>query len=40
MKIANGYDKFIKLTNEDTVFLATPIYENSEKTFYHLLDEI
>lgn len=40
MKIVNGYDKFIKLTNEDTVFLATPIYENSEKTFYHLLDEI
>lgn len=40
MKIVNGYDKFIKLTEEDTVFLATPIYENREKTFYHLLDEI
>lgn len=23
MKIANGYDKFIKLNEEDTVFLAT-----------------
>ncbi len=40
MKIADGYDKFIKLTEEDTVFLATPIYENREKTYYHLLDEI
>ena len=40
MKIVNGYDKFIKLTEEDTVFLVTPIYENREKTFYHLLDEI
>ena len=40
MKIVNGYDKFIKLTEEDTVFLATPIYENREKTFYHLLDEL
>ena len=40
MKIVNGYDKFIKLTEEDTVFLAMPVYENMEKTFYHLLDEI
>lgn len=40
MKIASGYDKFIKLTEEDTVFLATPIYENREKTYYHLLDEL
>lgn len=39
-RIANGYDKFIKLTEEDTVFLATPIYENREKTFYSLLDDI
>ena len=40
MKIANGYDKFIKLNEEDTVLLATPIYENREKTYYHLLDEL
>ena len=40
MKIVNGYDKFIKLNEEDTIFLATPIFENREKTFYHLLDEI
>ena len=40
MRIVGGYDKFIKLNEEDTIFLATPIYENREKTFYHLLDEI
>ena len=39
-KIVNGYDKFIKLKNTDTVFLATPIYEGREKTFYRLLDDI
>ena len=39
-KIVNGYDKFIKLKNTDTVFLATPIYEGREKSFYRLLDEI
>ena len=40
MRIVGGYDKFIKLNENDTIFLATPIYENREKTFYHLLDEI
>ena len=40
MRIVGGYDKFIKLNEDDTIFLATPIYENREKTFYHLLDEI
>lgn len=40
MRIVGGYDKFIKLSEDDTIFLATPIYENREKTFYHLLDEI
>ena len=39
-KIVNGYDKFIKLKSTDTVFLATPIYEGREKTFYRLLDDI
>ncbi len=39
-KIAGGYDKFIKLTETDTVFLATPVYEGQEKTFSALLDEI
>ena len=40
MRIVGGYDKFIKLNDDDTIFLATPVYENREKTFYHLLDEI
>ena len=39
-KIVNGYDKFIKLTPADTVFLASPVYEGREKTFYKLLDDI
>lgn len=40
MKIVGGYDRYIKLTSDDTVFLATPVYEGREKTFYHLIDEI
>ncbi len=39
-KIVNGYDKFVKLTPKDTVFLASPVYEGREKTFYKLLDDI
>ena len=39
-KIVNGYDKFIKLKPSDTVFLASPVYEGREKTFYKLLDDI
>ena len=39
-KIVNGYDRFIKLKDTDTVFLASPIYEGREKTFYKLLDDI
>ena len=40
MKIAGGYDKFIKLSEEDTIFLATPVYEGQEKTFSSLLDNL
>lgn len=40
IKIVNGYDKYIKLTPDDTVFIATPVYEGREKTFYDLLDDI
>ena len=40
VKILDGYDKFIKITKDDTIFLATPIYEGREKTFYKLLDKI
>ena len=39
-KIVNGYDKFIKLKKNDTIFIATPIYEGREKSFYKLLDDI
>lgn len=39
-KIVNGYDKFVTLKETDTVFLATPVYEGREKTFYKLLDDI
>ena len=39
-KIINGYDKFITLNEDDTVFLSTPVYEGREKTFYKLLDDI
>ena len=40
IKMINGYDKFIKLRENDTVFLATQVYEDLEKTYYHLLDEL
>ena len=40
MKIISGYDKYIKLNSDDTVFLATPLFEGMEKTFYKLLDDI
>ena len=40
LKIINGYDKFVKIKPSDTIFLATPIYEGREKTFYNVLNEI
>lgn len=40
IKILDGYDKFIKVNKDDTIFLATPIYEGREKTFSKLLDKI
>ncbi len=40
IRIINGYDKFIKIEPTDTIFLATPIYEGREKTFYKMLDDI
>jgi len=40
VKMVNGYDKFIKINENDTVFLSTPVYEGVEKTYYHLLDEL
>lgn len=40
LKIVDGYDKYVTLKSSDTVFLATPVYEGREKTFYKLLDKI
>ena len=40
IKILDGYDKYVKINKNDTIFLATPIYEGREKTFYKLLDMI
>lgn len=40
MRIVGGYDKFVKLKSDDTVFLATPVYEGREQAFYRLLDDI
>ena len=40
IKIVDGYDKYIKINKNDTIFLATPIYEGSESTFYKMLDRI
>ena len=39
-RIVNGYDKYIKIKNTDTVFFATPPYEGMEKTVTRLADEI
>lgn len=40
IRIINGYDKFVRIEPTDTIFLATPIYEGREKTFYKMLDDI
>ena len=40
IKILDGYDRYVKINKNDTIFLATPIYEGREKTFYKLLDMI
>lgn len=39
-RIVKGYDKFIKITNQDTVVFASPIYDGMEKTSTKLFDEI
>lgn len=40
MKIASSYDKFIKLNESDTVFMAIPIYEGKEKVYYGIMDDL
>lgn len=39
-RIIRGYDKFITLTEEDTVVFASPIYDNIEVTSTQIFDEI
>ena len=39
-RIIKGYDKFIKLTEEDTVVFASPIYEGMEKIATKVFDKI
>lgn len=39
-RIIRGYDKFIKITNEDTVVFATPVYDGMEKSATAVHDSI
>lgn len=39
-RIIKGYDKFIKITSDDTVILVSPIYDGSEKRAANLLDRL
>ena len=39
-KIVSGYDKFIKLSNEDTVVFAEPKYDENEKILVRIENEI
>lgn len=39
-RIIRGYDKFIKLTTDDTVVFASPIYDNIEVTSSQVFDDI
>ena len=40
IKIVGGYDKYIKLKEQDTIFIAIPLYEGKEKIYYEVLDNI
>ena len=39
-RIIKGYDKFIKITNQDTVVMATQVYDGLEKTAAEVYDDI
>ncbi len=39
-RIVKGYDKFIKLTENDTILLASRVYDGMEKSAAHMYDEI
>lgn len=39
-RIIKGYDKFVTITNKDTVVFASPVYEGMEKSSTKVLDDI
>ena len=39
-RIVKGYDKFVHLTNEDTICFASPVYEGMEKSATKIYDNI
>ena len=39
-RIIKGYDKFIKISEKDTVVFASPIYDGTEKTATKVMDDI
>lgn len=39
-RIVRGYDKFIKINNEDTIVFATPVYEGMEKSATMMHDSV
>lgn len=39
-KIINGYDKYIKIKDTDTIFISEPVYAGDEKKFAKMLDEV
>ena len=39
-RIVKGYDKFIKITNKDTVVFASPVYDGMEKSSTKVFDDI
>ena len=39
-KVLNGYDKYIKFKEGDTVFLSEPIYSGNEKKHFKVLNDL
>ncbi len=39
-RIIRGYDKFIKISEEDTVIFASPVYDGMEKSSTKILDDL
>ena len=39
-RIVRGYDKFVKITDQDTVVFASPIYDGMERTATNIFDEV